>query len=426
MGPREFLSKLSGVAGVNLMEKLAGLVLGVLLVRWLGAEDYGRYAFVMACVTLGMIGTVIGMPQWLLRELASGRDRPEELAGGRVQQRVLTLIAASGAVWIVVGSSALLLLAEPGPLRAALLVALWLLAANALLVTLGHALRAWSMEVRAQVVSSLVPTVGTAALIGAMYWSPGIDGSPALAVAARGAVVVGALGIAAVLLLRITRPHAAAPSALPHRYGAILRAAFPFMLIGSAAVILRRSDVLMLGLLSSFEETGLYRIGAQGSALILLALTTANVVAVPQFARLHAAGDKVALQRFVRMTGRLVFAAGFAMALVLTLFGAALLELFFGPGTATAWPAMMILSWGFVLSLAFGEPGFLLNMGGHEKVTLKVISLGALLNIVLNAVAVPVAGAEGAAAATVVALLVQRLAMSRMVQARLGVSCRIL
>ena len=198
------------------------------------------------------------------------------------------------------------------------------------------------------------------------------------------------------------------------------------MLIGSAAVILRRSDVLMLGLLSSFEETGLYRIGAQGSALILLALTTANVVAVPQFARLHAAGDKVALQRFVRMTGRLVFAAGFAMALVLTLFGAALLELFFGPGTATAWPAMMILSWGFVLSLAFGEPGFLLNMGGHEKVTLKVISLGALLNIVLNAVAVPVAGAEGAAAATVVALLVQRLAMSRMVQARLGVSCRIL
>ena len=212
MGPREFLSKLSGVAGVNLMEKLAGLVLGVLLVRWLGAEDYGRYAFVMACVTLGMIGTVIGMPQWLLRELASGRDRPEELAGGRVQQRVLTLIAASGAVWIVVGSSALLLLAEPGPLRAALLVALWLLAANALLVTLGHALRAWSMEVRAQVVSSLVPTVGTAALIGAMYWSPGIDGSPALAVAARGAVVVGALGIAAVLLLRITRPPATARS----------------------------------------------------------------------------------------------------------------------------------------------------------------------------------------------------------------------
>ena len=424
MGLREFLSKLTGVAGVNMAEKLAGLVLGVLLVRWLGTETYGLYAFVMALVSLGMIATVVGLPQWLLREVASNRDRPEDLAGRRAEKRVLVLVAASGAAWIVIGSGILMAAMTPGPLRSALLLALWLLAANALLRTMGHALRAWSQEVRAQFLTSLVPTAGAAGLVAVLYLGLGSEGTATQAIAARGVAIVAALIVAAALLLRIERP-APGAAAEPHRYGAILRGAFPFMLIGSAAIVLQRTDVIMLGFLSSFTETGIYRIGAQGAALIQLALVTANVVAVPQFARFHAAGDKVALERFAIMAARLAFVAGFVVAVVLTVFGATLLELFFGAEAIAAWPAMMILSWGFALSLAFGEPGFLLNMSGHETVTLKVMAGGAALNIVLNAIAIPLAGAEGAAAATVLSLLGQRFVMSGMVRRRIGISCRI-
>ena len=182
----------------------------------------------------------------------------------------------------------------------------------------------------------------------------------------------------------------------------------------------------MLGLLSDFEEAGLYNIAAQGGGLVMLALSISNTITVPHFARLHSAGDLDAFQRFAIMSARVGAAIGVATAIVHAIFGEFLLVTIFGATTAAAFGPLLILAIGYAVAMMFGAPGFILNMSGHEKVALRIIAYSAALNVVLNAVAIPLAGASGAALATSTSLLMQRLAMHKMVRKHVGISSGIL
>ncbi len=409
-----FLRQAFGVGAITVADRAAGFVLAVVLARWLGPEGYGIFAFVMAAAALAAVPVRFGLPEWLMRELAAGR------AGAPLAARTLALVLATGLGGAVAGSAVVALAAEPGSLRSALLIGLWMIPLTAALEVLGHALRGWGRPALAQAILTLVPTLLVLAGIGALIWAAA-TGTAAAALGIRAAMLAAAALAGLALALRLApRPGAGAP---PPAARAMLRAAFPFMLIGAAGVVMARTDVLMLGLLAGTLEAGLYNVAAQAAALVLLVLNVGATVAAPQFARLEAAGDRVALARFAASSARAVALAAAPVGLLLIVFGGPLLALVFGADFGAGAMALAILAAGALISLVWGTPGFLLNMTGFEALSLRIMAGAAALNVALNAALIPAMGPEGAALATALALNAQKAAGWLAVRRRLGMDC---
>lgn len=421
---RKFL-KLSGSVGmIGLLERAIQLATGVVLARWLGTEGYGAYAFAMAVVVLALLPVRFGLPDWLMREVAAGRGDPSrEISLHRISH-ILRLVAGMGVIWALVGSGITLLLVERSDLILALLVALWLLPVTAMLDVIGATLRGWGKAVQAQVVTLLVVGVLTLiSLLGVVRLWP--DANTAnVALALRVVIMTAAVIFGGLWLYQIGKNSLrGTPSGSPSPLWQTLRVGAPFMMISGAAVVLSRTDVLMLGAMSGTEAAGIYNVAAQGAMLVQLVLNIGNSINAPEYSRLHAKGDKSILEDFAVMSARSLAVIAVSVSLLLAIFSEAILTNIFGESFAGGASVLVILSLGFGLSFLFGETGFMLSMTGHEKLNLNIMGATAVFNVGANAVLIPFWGAEGAALSTVVSLILQRSAGWWTVRRVLGISC---
>jgi O-antigen/teichoic acid export membrane protein len=62
-------------------------------------------------------------------------------------------------------------------------------------------------------------------------------------------------------------------------------------------------------------------------------------------------------------------------------------------------------------------------MSGHERTTLRGLTIATVINVGLNAVLIPSYGVSGAAIATLVSTLVWNVLLGRSVRRLLGVAC---
>lgn len=423
MKARDLLRHVAGVGAITVLDRLGALLMGMLLVRWLGEEGYGVYTVVMVAVSVGLVLTRFGLPEVIVREVAAGQADPARLMSGQMQRRLICL-----ANMIALGLSALaalvaLLILPIGAWRAAVFMGLLVLPLTSLMETLSSALRGWQRAATAQALSLLLPTLAMTAMLAVMFFSAPHLAAPDLALALRAAVVALATVLCWWMLARVSGPVA---HGAPHPSLAVpslLRQAAPFILLHGIAIILSRTDILMLGALSAVRDAGIYNLAMQAALLVMLVVSVADTVVVPEFARLYAAGNLKALEKFAITSARLVVAAGLPVALGLILFGAPLLRLLFGDVAGEGAFALSILVGGFAVSLVFGSAGFLLNMTGHQRHSVRVMGLAALANLVLNAALIPLMGMEGAALATALTLIAQKASLWHIVRRELGIDC---
>ena len=209
---------------------------------------------------------------------------------------------------------------------------------------------------------------------------------------------------------------AAAPE---YQMGTWLRSALPFLLIGGVLIINARTDIIMLGFLGTQTEVGIYRIVAQGAALIAFVLAAVNAALSPVIARLYAQGERERLESTIRRTTRLIFLCSLPLALGLIIFGEPFLRIF-GPDFTAGHAALAILSVGFLVDAAAGSVGQMLNMTGHEGDSAKAIGTSAVLNVALNLLLIPRLGMVGAAAATATSMAVYNTLLAAFVYKRFG------
>ncbi|MBE0416994.1 MAG: flippase [Coriobacteriia bacterium] len=179
-----------------------------------------------------------------------------------------------------------------------------------------------------------------------------------------------------------------------------LLAAIPVGIGGLAGRFKTSVDLLMLGVLATSLAVGYY---AAAYRVVLFVNALANLYAavlLPRISRSQARGDDFAeaLRSNLRMTTALTAAlavGGLAVAktAVLTLFGRAYLP-------ATAVLALLLVASGLIVtSAALGNVGIAL---GRTRRYARIMSAGALINIVGNLIAIPLAGMYGAAVVTLV------------------------
>ncbi len=204
-----------------------------------------------------------------------------------------------------------------------------------------------------------------------------------------------------------------------------LLASFPFLWVDGMQIIINQSDVLLIGLLLGTEQTGIYNAASKIAGLALFGITAANMIAAPLIAENYAKGDLHKLQEVVTSSARLIFASTVAISLFLIITGNYLLEIF-GAEFKTAYAPMIILVFGQIINALTGSVGYLMTMTGHQRQAAIILSIGALLNIILNYILIPRFGLYGAAIATAVTTALWNITMFFFVKKKLNISSSII
>ncbi len=408
---------------IKAVSTLLGMWVAILLARGLGPDNYGVYTHVMAIVSVLALPAQVGLPALVVRETAKAQATGQwGLMRGLWRWASLVALGASLVVVGLAVAGGWCLREQLNPVHTqTMLIALLMTPVVALGTLRGSALQGLKRLVAGQLPEQILrPLVYALVLTIFLNAAPGrLTPVGAMGFYCGTACLVFAVG--AILLWR-ARPaplRAGPPPVYEKR--AWWQAVLPLSLISGVGVLKSQTDILMLGWLLPSEQVGIYRAAVSVAGLVAFGLQAVNMVVAPYFAKFHAEGDRVRLQKLVTRTGWLMLALAVPVVMVLLVSGGAVLALLFGPVYREGSVALAIMAAGQLVNVATGSVGVLLNMTGHEKDILRGSILSAVLNVVLNLVLIPRLGVSGAAVASSVTLSFQMITLCFYVRQRLGI-----
>jgi O-antigen/teichoic acid export membrane protein len=180
---------------------------------------------------------------------------------------------------------------------------------------------------------------------------------------------------------------------------AVLRYGAPRAPSALLAQALFWGDLFVLAHFESGRTLDAYAASGRISQLILLFLTSVNLVFSPFAADLHARGERARLDSLFKRSTRWALAATLPLAIVLFVAAPQVLQAF-GPGYEVGSTPLRIMLVGQTINVATGGVAFVLVMAGYTGVDLLDNVLAAAL---LFGLAIPLASADGPAGAAAAA-----------------------
>ena len=197
--------------------------------------------------------------------------------------------------------------------------------------------------------------------------------------------------------------------------------AFLLLFLSGAQLIMNQTDTVMLGLMRSTEEAGIYASAARIAEGTAFGLSAFNAFAAPLIAKLYALEKKLELQRLLTMAAWGILVVTIIAGAFLISMGKLILSLF-GQEFIAGYFSLVILLLGQVVNSLAGSVGLLMTMTGNQVIIVKVITMSTLLNIGLNFLLIPYFGMLGAAIATSITVIFVNLALLWFVQQKIGLN----
>ncbi len=396
-----------------------GFVIAVLLARLLGTDEYGRYAFTIACVSVLIIPASVGLNRFVVRGVAVYEaQRKWDLMKGllvRASQIVLlvsTTIAVAGCgvalVWMGV------------PLRWSFCVGMALVPLTA--VTL---LRQAVMQALGRVVSGQLPEYAIRPIlillgIGALEMA---GGNTLTATSALG-VNVGGVAVACIvggIVLRRALPTILTSVKPRYETREWIRAALPMMMISGIWLANNSLTTIVVGAFGGPGAAGVYSVVEKGGEIIVLVLVAANMPLAPAIARLYAHRDWKGLEHTTERVAQATLLTSIPIAAALIAFPHIFLGIF-GPGFQEGATALRIIAVGQLVNAAAGPAGNVLVMTGHERSAVWGMIAGLLANIGLGILLVPALGVTGGAIGFATSLVLWNGILVVLARQRVGVN----
>lgn len=406
-GPvRRILANFAILSTGEVVARLLTFAAIVALTRALGVESFGVLAFALAAMTYAELAVGFGLDHLGQLEVAREDETVPRLA-------TAVVLARLGVAALAYGALAAFALAVPMPEEARAVILLFgpLLLARALQLD-------WTLlgaERMAPVAGANV--VAEAALAGGVLAL--VDG-PADLVHVPLIYFGSRTVLSALLWIAHARRFGARPAApdaaLARR---LVTEAAPIAATIGFGLLFYNLDQLLLGLLSTPEESGLY--GATYRLVLLLSLVSLGyfVSLRPLLGRASVTGfDSVA--GLVARSYRITAAVATGVAVGGILLARPILVLLFGEPYGAGATTLQVLLVAFIGLVINRHHLDLLVAFRHQRSALVATAAGALVNLGLDLIAIPRWGATGAAGATVVAEAVVWTVAVRLVRRRVG------
>ena len=412
-------------SGIVFAGQIAGKVIGVFLQitlsRGLGKALYGTYALAISLMKILQAVGGLGLQGGVVRFSAEAQGQGEV---GRVRGTLLATLAIGTATSIVIGVG-LFLTSEWWaqvvfqdelliPILRAFAVALPFYVLTFLTAQAARGLQSMLADVSIGIVAQ--PFVNLVAVSIAFLLGYTLDG--AIAAFVLSSVASGSLGVW--VLSRIFRPLWSGVSArfdVPR----LLRYSLPVMGVGLTALFVDQADRVMIGILASTSDVGVYTIAALLATQVRFVLSAVSATFTPIISDLYHGDRRDELHRLFKITTRWIVMLSLPLAIVLAMFPTPFLRVF-GPEFMEGAPVVLVLSIGSFLNGATGTIGLMLQMSDYERVVLLDNVAVAILNVGLNLWLIPIYGPLGAAIATAVSVTLINAAQVVQVWSRLGMT----
>jgi O-antigen/teichoic acid export membrane protein len=219
----------------------------------------------------------------------------------------------------------------------------------------------------------------------------------------------------------VPRPHTGYSGEVRHWF----QVGIPLVAANFSHLLLRRMDVLLLGVLLGAREAGVYAVASRLAQLGNLGFFGLTMLLGPAISRAFVKRDhaffRASLPRQVRL--------GFCLSLffsILLLIGAPVLLPFFGDGFVGARVPLAVLLLGQLVCSLVGPAGCVAAFTGQERAGARYGIVAVLLNLFLDVLWIPRWGGTGAALATSVSMIFWHGMLQQKIRRDLGIDCSVL
>lgn len=419
-----FIRKATSVGAVNIADRVAAVGLGIFLARTLAPEGYGAYAFVMSQVTLVALLAKLGLPELLLRDFAASRGSGQTGAPAFLLRTAITL-ASSASLILIAAGAALILLFYDGPNVDLFLFGLMMIAPMAFFEIYAGALRGLGYVVTFQLLTTFCLTT-LVFFVSGTYFLFFREFSAFDALVIRLSVLFVLLAVVIAIVTKAMRAqNSTVVETWPDRptSRATLNTSLSFLVIGVLHVVFVTIDQLMLGYMVGESSVAIFKIAAEGAQIVAFAYVAGNAVLAPEFSRIFSSGNMELLENTARQSAAIVLAIAVPLFLIIFIFAKPIVTFAFGEAYSASGTPLSILALGHFLALLFGDPLYILNMTGHHRTSMRLTIIAVVINVILNAIAIPAFGVAGAATATTFSFVLLRFMAYIYVRSLLGIEC---
>ncbi len=409
--------------GISLMGAVVGgtlvVVNEILAARFLGLHDYACYALAFVTARFAEIASLVGLQIGVVHFIPLFRQRGQmnRVAGTILAALAFPLAASLGfivLIWNVAPSLSanVLNLPDATPYLRGFAFAIPMLCLSDLL---GHATRGFGHAFYHVLVRNLVPPISYFLFLmvlitiraDRLWIAAAYSGSYFLA------VLVGIVSIARVAGPSLWRDYPLTA------WRELYSFSFPIVINSLLYVVVGAADLVMLSALRTSDEVSIYRGAIQMLAVFQVIITAFGAGAAHIFALLSHENRKADLDDAYGTTTRWITVTCVAASVTILLNRVGLLALLGTDFTAGS-TAMAILVVGQLIRSNSGSAPLLLVLSRHQRAETFNVTIGLILNVILNLILIPRYGMVGAASATTTAYLVMAMLQVGQVHHYLG------
>jgi len=366
-----------------------GLFIGVWVVKYLGPERYGLYSYVLAFLSIFGAFAGLGLKPVVVAALVNKKD-PESVILGSA----FGLLLLSGSiVWII----SILTVWLINPNDSLIIMMVILIGAGQLFQ--GSKVVSYYFEARLESKYTVLATnasflFSNCLKIGVIVFSFGL-----LSLAA---ILLFESILAFILLFYAYKVQKNKISTLKWKYnisGQLLKSSAPLILSGFFTTIFLNIDQLMLKEMVDSKELGYYAASVKLTALWYIIPTIIQASIMPNIIETYKKNKEQALIKIGKV-GSFLGWFSLLIAIVTTLFFEHIVYLIYGSEFSHSGPMLAISIWALIF-VSFGVIRFTyIVASGNLKMSLYFGIIGAITNIILNLILIPIYGGNGAAIAT--------------------------
>lgn len=415
----------SGTFALNIVHTGLSFATSVVLTRLLGAEGYGRYAYVMSWVLMLLEVATVGLPKLITRELARYNSRGAyNYVKGMIKWADVVVLLVS----VIVSVAAILATTIfPWVPDTQTQYAFWtgmvLLPFLSLIRLRRSSLRGLGAIFKALLAPNAI--LPLAFLVIVIISTTITSLTPTTSLLYRIAAAGIALAVATYYLFKVV-PSEVKVTQPSYKGRDWFRSAMPLLFVSGVGMFDNtRISVILLGSMIGPEAAGVFRIASKAALVLKFVRSAVEMPLGPKIAEFYHMKETKDLQRLTTKSARVILIGSLPVIAGLVVFGEWLL-LVFGETFTVGATALSLLTVGFVVSFFVGPVRPLLNMTGNERATAKGVAVASVVNLVLNVLFIDLWGINGAAFAVVLSMTAWNVVLSISVYWRLDVNSTVL
>jgi len=378
----------------QMLVKVLSFGFSVLIVRNLGASDFGQYSAVVAFGVTFSIFSDLGLSTYSVREIAYLRDQP----GGT--EKIRSLYANIINLRLILSGFTIVLMVIAAWLTNRPLLMIGAIALNSLGLLIysfqgaGDAVLAGferlDISSSGKVINQLIFVVlgGLVLLLGWGYYG------------LIGVTLIG-VTVMAVYYWNATRKLGVLPTQPdPKMWGRLIKASLPFGLIGFAIGLSYKYDSILLNIYRGDTETGFYNAAYNLVFSAVLFSNVLNTALYPSLAR-QSVNDPDNLKFSYERALRYLMIFSLPVAVGGWVLADQIIPFLFTNNYLPAVPALRVIIWVVPLMFASEFFGYIVLISGHETRAARSILISTGFNVLINSFMVPLYGLQAAAIMTV-------------------------